>query len=148
MAAHSVPSPAPRAWLVLVAGPYLSGTGGDPDRIAANRRALEAAALPLWDRGHLAVIGEWFALPIIEAAGGRAPGDAVWQKLQYPVAHRLLERCDAVLRLSGESKGADADVARARALGLPVFTSIDEIPRVATSSSAGLGLSLPRTLSG
>lgn len=135
MTARAVPACAPRAWLVLIAGPYLSGTGGDPERIAANRRALEAAALPLWERGHLAVVGEWLALPLIEAAGGRAPGDAVWQELQYPVAHRLLERCDAVLRLPGESRGADADVARARSRGLPVFDSIEAIPRVAETPS-------------
>jgi len=30
--------------------------------------------------------------------------------------------CDAVLRLSGESKGADAEVELARAHGIPVFT--------------------------
>jgi hypothetical protein len=35
-----------------------------------------------------------------------------------------LEKCDAVFRLAGESKGADAEVARARELGLPVFVSV------------------------
>ena len=67
-----------RPLLVLIAGPYLSGTDGDPTKIAANRARLEAAALPIYERGHLPLLGEWLALPIIHAAGGREPGDAVF----------------------------------------------------------------------
>lgn len=114
--------------LVLIAGPYLSGTDGDPARVAANRARLEAAALPIYERGHLPLLGEWLALPIIHAAGGREPGDAVFHAYQYPVAERLLSRCDAVLRLPGASRGADLDVARARARGLPVVYHVDELP--------------------
>jgi hypothetical protein len=36
--------------------------------------------------------------------------------------------CDYLLRLPGESKGADREVELAASLGIPVFTSIDEIP--------------------
>jgi len=124
-------NPLPRvsnSLLVLIAGPYLSGTGGDPDKIAANRARLESFALPVYERGHLPLIGEWLALPIIHAAGGRDPGDAVYGAYQYPVAHRLLGRCDAVLRIPGDSRGADMDVARARELGLPVYFDVDELP--------------------
>lgn len=117
-----------RPMLVLIAGPYLSGTDGQPERIAANRAALEAAAWPIYQRGHLPMLGEWLALPIIHAAGGREPGDAVFHAYQYPVAERLLSRCDAVLRLPGDSRGADQDVARARAMGLPVYHQADELP--------------------
>ena len=117
-----------RPLLVLIAGPYLSGTGGDPEKVAANRARLESLALPIYARGHLPVVGEWLVLPIIQAAGGRHHGDAVFQAYQYPVAQRLLERCDAVLRIPGESRGADLDVARARQLGLPVYTSVNELP--------------------
>jgi hypothetical protein len=120
-----------RPLLVLIAGPYLSGTDGDPARIAANLARLEAMALPVWERGHLALIGEWLALPIIQAAGGLHHGDAVFKAYQYPVAQRLLQRCDAVLRLPGASTGADQDVATARALGLPVYFEVDELPRLA-----------------
>jgi hypothetical protein len=58
--------------LVLIAGPYLSGTDGDPDKVARNRERLESFALPIYERGHLPMIGEWIALPIIHAAGGTA----------------------------------------------------------------------------
>ena len=119
---------ADRPLLILICGPYMSGTDGDPARIAANLAALEAMALPVYERGHLALVGEWLALPIIRAAGGKHHGDAVFQTYQYPVAHRLLSRCDAVLRIPGASRGADQDVARAREMGLPVFTSVEEIP--------------------
>jgi hypothetical protein len=114
--------------LILIAGPYLSGTDGDSEKIAANRARLEAQALPIYERGHLPMVGEWLALPIIHAAGGREPGDAVFQAYQYPVAHRLIERCDAVLRLPGDSRGADMDVARARERGLPIYRDLAEIP--------------------
>ena len=120
--------PAVKPLLILIAGPYMSGTGGDPAKIAANRARLESFALPIYERGHLPMIGEWLALPIIHAAGGRIPGDQVFQDYQYPVAARLLERCDAVLRIPGDSRGADHDVSRARELGLSIYSRVDEIP--------------------
>ncbi|KQP12142.1 hypothetical protein [Pseudorhodoferax sp. Leaf267] len=125
---HPTLESASKSLLVLIAGPYMSGTGGDPDKIAANRARLESFALPIYARGHVPMVGEWVALPIIHAAGGREHGDAVFDAYQYPVAHRLLARCDAVLRIAGASRGADMDVARARALGLPVVFEVDALP--------------------
>lgn len=46
----------------------------------------------------------------------------------YPTAERLLEHCDAVLRLPGESTGADQDVAIAKERGLPVYHRLDDVP--------------------
>ena len=114
--------------IILIAGPYRSGTGDDPVRLAANLHALETAALPLWRAGHIPMIGEWVALPIIVQAGGTHIADAVHQEFLYPVARRLLARCGAVLRLPGESKGADEDVRLARERGLPVYHDIAEVP--------------------
>lgn len=114
--------------LVLIAGPYLSGTGGAVEKVAANRARLEALALPIYRRGHLPLVGEWMALPIIHAAGGKVHGDAVFEQYQYPVAERLIERCDAVLRIPGASRGADMDVDRARELGLKVYFDVSELP--------------------
>jgi hypothetical protein len=116
---------------ILVAGPYRSGTGDDPERMRANLRALEAAALVLFRAGHLPLIGEWLALPLLEAAGSRQIGGPLWEEIVYPVAHRLLERCDAVLRLPGASQGADNDVRIARERGLPVYQHLDEVPSLA-----------------
>jgi len=38
-----------------------------------------------------------------------------------------LERCHALLRIPGESPGADREVVRAKALGLPVFFLVDSV---------------------
>ena len=114
--------------LILIAGPYRSGTNDDPELISQNLKNLEAMALPIFRKGHIPMIGEWVALPLMQLAGSKAIGDAVWDEIQYPVAHRLLEKCDAVLRIEGASKGADMDVQIARDKGLPVYFSLDEVP--------------------
>jgi hypothetical protein len=54
-----------RPLLILIAGPYRSGTGGDPAAIARNLDRLEAAAAPLHRLGHVPMIGEWVALPVL-----------------------------------------------------------------------------------
>ena len=114
--------------LILIAGPYRSGTNDDPALMRQNLNQLESVALPLFRKGHIPLIGEWVALPLIRLAGSTQPGDAAWEEVQYPVAHRLLERCDAVLRIQGASKGADEDVRIAKEQGLKVFYSVDEVP--------------------
>ena len=38
--------------LILVAGPYRSGTGDDPDLMARNLGRLEEAAWPIFRSGH------------------------------------------------------------------------------------------------
>jgi hypothetical protein len=116
--------------MILIAGPYRSGTNDAPDKMAVNLQELERYALPLYRAGHLPMIGEWVALPIIRVAGSAGVGDPVYQEFLYPVASRLLERCDAVLRVPGESKGADQDVAIARERGLPVFFELEEVPGI------------------
>ena len=90
--------------LILIAGPYRSGTNDDPKLMRQNLDNLEAVALPLFRKGHVPMIGEWVALPLIQLAGSTKPGDAAWEEIQYPVAHRLLEKCDAILRIEGASK--------------------------------------------
>jgi hypothetical protein len=114
--------------MILIAGPYRSGTGDDPLLMKQNLERLESFALPLFRAGHIPLIGEWLALPLLTQAGSSGPGDAAYGEICYPIAHRLLERCDAVLRIPGDSKGADEDVRRASALGLPVYTRLDEVP--------------------
>jgi hypothetical protein len=114
--------------LILIAGPYKSGTGGDPGAMAANLRKLEAAAWPVFEAGHIPMIGEWVALPVLRSAGATAL-DSLADRVLYPTAQRLLQHCDAVLRLPGQSAGADLDVATAKQLGLPVYHDVAEIPR-------------------
>ena len=114
--------------LILIAGPYRSGTGDDPAKMAANLRRLESAAWPIFQAGHTPMIGEWVALPIWQNAGGETVGDELFNAILHPTARRLIERCDAILRLPGASKGADDDVAQAERLGIPVYYQLEEIP--------------------
>jgi hypothetical protein len=119
--------------LILISGPYLTGTNGDPEKVAENLAAMERMALPLFERGHLAVVGEWLAWPVIRAAGGHSHNDATFKTYQYPVAHRLLSKCDAVFRIPGVSNGADLEVAKAREMGLPIYTDLNEVPLVSNN---------------
>ncbi|MFD2092861.1 DUF4406 domain-containing protein [Blastococcus deserti] len=114
--------------MILVAGPYRSGTGDDPDRIAANHRVIQEACLRLFRAGHLAVNGEDLALPLARLAGSTRVGDAAFDEVFHPLGRRLVARCDGVLRLPGESAGSDEMVAIARARGAAVWTSIDDVP--------------------
>jgi hypothetical protein len=114
--------------LILIAGPYRSGTNDDPVLMQQNLSRLEAAALPLFRLGHTPMIGEWVALPLLRLAGSVRPGDGPYEEILYPVAHRLLAKCDAVLRLEGVSKGADEDVRIARERGLPVYFRVEDVP--------------------
>ncbi len=120
-----------RPLMVLVAGPYRSGTGDDPALIARNMQAMNEAALAVFRAGHLPVAGEWFALPLIGTARSVAMGDATWDAIFHPVAERVAARCDACLRIGGNSVGADAMVAIFERGERPVFRRAEDLPRVA-----------------
>jgi len=114
--------------LILIAGPYRSRTNNDPELIKKNMDRLEAVALPIFRKGHIPMIGEWVANPLIELAGSKEVEDEIFHEIQYPTAHRLLTKCDAVLRIKGESKGADQDVEIAKELGLKIYFDLEEVP--------------------
>ena len=114
--------------MILVAGPFRSGTGDDPAKMAANVRDMERYALPLFRAGHIPVVGEWFALPMVALAGSQRVGDAAFDEIFHPIAERLLARCDGVLRVGGASHGADQMVETARERGLAVYHSLGEVP--------------------
>jgi len=116
-----------KSLLILISGPYMSGTNGDESAIAKNLKAMEDYALPIFSKGHLAVVGEWLAWPVIRQAGGDSHSSEQFSEYQYPVAHRLLEKCDAVLRIPGESRGADLEMGKARDMGKIIFNSLEEI---------------------
>jgi hypothetical protein len=113
---------------ILIAGPYRSGTNDDPKKIEANVHLMESFALPIFRMGHIPVLGEWFALPLVRLAGSQKIGDELFNEIFHPIAERLLEKCDAVLRVGGSSQGADLMVEIARKRGLYVYFALDEIP--------------------
>ena len=114
--------------MVLVAGPYRSGTNDDPALIHRNVQKMESYALPIFRAGHIPILGEWLALPLVELAGSRKIGDELFNQIFHPIATRLLEKCDAVLRVGGPSAGADEMVRVGRSLGLKIYTTVEEIP--------------------
>lgn len=102
---------------IYIASPYSMG-----DKQANIRRQVDAAQA-LRERGHhafppLAVSAEWDnAYP------------ATWEEwMEWCLT--FLPCCDAVLRIGGESVGADTEVRAAKEIGMVVYYSIDEVPAV------------------
>jgi hypothetical protein len=114
--------------LILIAGPYRSGTNDDPHLIEGNVQRMESFALPIFRAGHIPILGEWLALPLVKLGGSTKIGDEVFNEVFHPIAVRLLEKCDAVLRVGGPSAGADEMVRVGRSLGLAIYTDLTEIP--------------------
>lgn len=97
---------------VYVAGPYSS------DPTANTNRAIAVGDM-LWQEGYAPLIPHlthfWHAMhphPYVE-----------W--LEYD--NQFLPCCDVVLRIPGESSGADKEVDLATSLGMEVFHSIEEL---------------------
>jgi GDP-mannose pyrophosphatase NudK len=116
--------------MILIAGPYRSGTNDDPALIQKNVETMESFALPIFRAGHIPVLGEWLALPLVALAGSSRIGDDPFNGIFHPIATRLLEKCDAVLRVGGPSAGADEMVRAGRTLGLTIYNKLSEIPRI------------------
>lgn len=117
-----------KSMMILIAGPYRSGTNDEPSKIEANVQAMTEMALKVYRLGHLPVLGEWFALPLIKAAGSKETGDEIFNEFFHPVAVQLITHCDAVLRIGGASAGADHMVATGREKCKIIYTSLEDIP--------------------
>ena len=91
---------------------------------------MTAASLQLFRLGHIPVTGEALALPLIEVAGSKQIGDEIFNEIFHPIARRLIERVDAVLRVGGPSSGADEMETLGRCAGKQVYLSIGEIEAV------------------
>jgi hypothetical protein len=102
--------------MILVAGPYRSGTNDDPVLIKKNVEEMEFYALPIFRAGHM--------------AGSTTIGDAGFNEVFHPAAIRLLEKCDGVLRVGGPSTGADEMVRIGRSLGLSIYSALAEVPKL------------------
>lgn len=123
--------------MILIAGPYRSGTGDQPARMAANVRLMEAYALPLFRAGHVPVVGEWLALPLVALAGSQNVGDEPFNEIFHPIAERVLRHCDAVLRVGGASEGADLMVRIARDHGKKIYRRLRDVPGCDSADEPG-----------
>jgi hypothetical protein len=124
-----VPGIQSKAMMILIAGPYRSGTNDDPVLIHDNVERMEHYALPIFRAGHIPMLGEWLALPLVNLAGSTKIGDDAFNEVFHPIAVRLLTKCDAVLRVGGPSAGADEMVRVGRSRGLKIYTNLEEIPK-------------------
>ena len=109
---------------IMIAGPYSAGAKTHADR-EANLLALNHAAYQVFRKGHIPIIGVNLALPVIQAAGPE-----MYEAIMMPISLALAERCDAILRIGGLSRGADDEVERVRARGGCVYQSVEEIPDI------------------
>ena len=91
-----------KSMMVLIAGPYRSGTNDDPALIQRNVQEMESYALPIFRAGHIPILGEWLALPLVELAGSKHIGDEAFNESLPPdrcPAYRKV-RCGAARRRS------------------------------------------------
>ena len=107
---------------ILIAGPYTAG-GADAELRAARLDDMNAAAVEVFRRGHVPIIGVNAALPMIDVAGQDS-----YDEIMMPLALQLADRCDAVLRIGEPSAGADEEMQRVADRGKPVYRSIADIP--------------------
>jgi hypothetical protein len=113
--------------MILIAGPYRSGTNDDPIKIEENVGVMESFAVPIFKLGHVPLLGEWLALPLLRLARSTQIGDEIFNEIFHPIAGRLLDKCDAVLRVGGASQGADRMVEVGRKKGLQIYQALEEI---------------------
>lgn len=110
----------------MVAGPYGFGAKSKEEKLV-NLLKLNRAAVEIFRKGHIPVIGVNMALPMIEAAGSSS-----YSEIMMPLSLGLCDRCDAILRIEGESVGADKEVVEFQNRGKVIYRHTDEIPSAVT----------------
>ena len=110
--------------------------------------AMERYALPLFRAGHIPIVGEWLALPLVALAGSRQIGDEPFTEIFHPIAERVVARCDAILRVGGASQGADLMVQQARALGLAIYERLGDVHSLLRGRSQLAGILMERATEG
>jgi len=99
--------------LVYIAGPYTNGSVED------NVRAAVLMGDVLARQGHAVYIPH-----LMHHWNKEIPHVYTFWMI---ICLEIVSRCDAVLRLPGESLGADLECDRAKACGIPVFKTIEEL---------------------
>lgn len=99
--------------LIYVAGPYAKG-----DCVENTNRAIKMG-------DQLVKEGFWVYVPHLSLLWHIVSPHPV--DFWYNNDLEVLKRCDAVLRIPGESSGSDKEVAVARENGIPVFYNIDSL---------------------
>jgi hypothetical protein len=113
--------------MILIAGPYRSETNSDPVAREQNLRKMEDVILPIFRAGHIPVIGDWFARPLLKVTGTNSHGNPAYDEILYSVTSRIVKKCDAILSLNGSSRRSDEDVMLARVLGIPIYYNLADL---------------------
>jgi nucleoside 2-deoxyribosyltransferase len=125
--------------VVYVAGPISRGD------LCHNINQANRAFKELAEAGLAPLVPHWSCFSggaLVSASGGSVFAFATVGGCGLPHAEWIeldlafVERSDALLRLPGESVGADAEVAHATAKGIPVFTSVEDVIRWAWESGS------------
>lgn len=92
----------------------------------ADLTSMEEVAAAIFAAGHVPVIGDWFTEPLAAKSGLDADDEESVDQILEPLTERLLARCDAILRVDGQSAAADRMAGAARARGLRVFFDLKD----------------------
>ena len=107
--------------MIGVAGPYSAAT---EEQRKKNLDTMNEAAARLLEMGHTPVIGMNAAIPVLEKANVQDRYKAVMD-----ISLAVISACEGLLLLA-ESPGANKERDLILAKGLPVYYSIEEIPKV------------------
>lgn len=102
-------------WMVYIAGPF---TTGDPEENIHN--ALDATAHLMTEAHEAGLV----VIPVVPHLWATIPEEVMEEEDWMEVCLGAVGRCDALIRLPGESPGADEEVDVALAGGTLVFDSI------------------------
>lgn len=105
---------------IAVAGPYSAHTQEQRER---NLEAMNKAAARLLEMGHIPLVGVNAALPVVQQAHIADNYKAIMD-----ISLALIDNCEAILVL-GDSPGVQQEKDLLSGKGLPVYYSMDEIPR-------------------
>jgi hypothetical protein len=105
--------------IIGVAGPYSALTAKQRQ---ANLDAMNAAAARLLELGHTPVIGMNAALPVVERATLTDRYKAIMD-----ISMAVINSCEAILMI-GSSPGANKERDLIAGKGLPVYTSLEDVP--------------------
>ena len=113
-----------RAKTIYIAGPISNGETVDREDWMPNIvKACEVGA-KIIELGHNPIVPH-LAYYLEEHSGVEFSYED-WMRVDFG----LIRASDALLRMEGESRGADREVTYARQIGRQVFRGLDEIPRV------------------
>ncbi|MCB9073202.1 MAG: DUF4406 domain-containing protein [Bdellovibrionaceae bacterium] len=107
---------------IMVAGPFGHGTKSEEEK-RVNLQKLNQAAVDVFRKGHIPIIGVNMALPMIKVVGQES-----YSEIMMPLSLSLCDRCDAILRIEGASIGADKELAKFQKQGKIIYRNISEIP--------------------